>query len=96
MTAGKTHQNIARRYLIAGRVQGVGYRAFAQTAARKLGLTGWARNLDDGGVEVHANGSAAQLEIFEGHLRQGPHWSGVRSVEVTEVPVFPTHEFSIR
>jgi acylphosphatase len=96
MMAGKASRNIARRYLIAGRVQGVGYRAFAQNVARELSLTGWARNLDDGGVEVHANGSAAQLDRFEGRLRQGPRWSGVRSVEVTEVAVSGTHEFAIR
>lgn len=94
--AEKTSRNIAWRYRIAGRVQGVGYRAFAQQVARELGLTGWARNLDDGGVEVHANGSVAQLETFEGRLRQGPRWSGVRSVEVTEVAVSGAQGFAIR
>ncbi len=94
--AGKTNHKIARRYMIAGRVQGVGYRAFAQNVARELRLTGWARNLDDGGVEVHANGSAAQLDRFEGRLRQGPRWSEVRSVEVTEVAASGAQEFAIR
>ena len=78
--AAKTNQNAARRYLISGRVQGVGYRAFAQNAARELGLTGWARNRDDGGVEVRANGSPAGLDQFEGRLRQGPRWGEVRSL----------------
>ena len=94
--AEKTSRNIARRYLIAGRVQGVGYRAFAQQAAHELGVTGWARNLDDGGVEVHANGNAAHLDTFEARLRQGPRWSGVRSVEVTEAAVSGAQEFAIR
>ena len=94
--AGKTNHKIARRYLIAGRVQGVGYRAFAQAVARELSLTGWARNLDGGGVEVHANGNAPQLDRFEGRLRQGPRWGEVRSVEVTEAAVSGTHEFAIR
>ena len=94
--AQKTGRNIARRYLIAGRVQGVGYRAFAQHAARELGLTGWARNLGGGGgVEVHANGTAVQLDTFEGRLRQGPRWSEVRSVEVTDAAVSGAHEFAV-
>ena len=46
----------ARRWLIRGRVQGVGFRYFAQRAAAELGLTGYVRNLDDGRVEVYAAG----------------------------------------
>jgi len=48
----------ARRWFIGGRVQGVGYRYFAQRAASGLGLRGYARNLDDGRVEVYAIGAA--------------------------------------
>ena len=44
--------HLARKFYISGQVQGVGYRYFAQRAARELGLRGWARNLDDGRVEV--------------------------------------------
>ena len=87
---------MARRYVISGRVQGVGYRAYAQKSARELGVTGWARNLADGGVEVHAHGSAAQLDQFEGRLRQGPRWGEVRGVEVTETAESATSEFLIR
>ena len=86
----------ARRFRISGRVQGVGYRAFAQRAARELDVTGWARNLADGDVEVHANGGAAQLDQFEGRLRQGPPWSDVRRVEVTEAAVSGASGFLIR
>lgn len=86
----------ARHYLISGRVQGVGYRYFAQRAAREFGLTGWTRNLDDGTVEVHANGILAQLENFESRLRQGPRSADVRSVAVTEAIVFEATEFYIR
>ena len=95
MTARK-RENIARCYRISGRVQGVGYRAYAQRAARELGVTGWARNLADGTVQVHADGSAAQLDEFEGRLRQGPRWGEVRGVEVTETAVSATAEFLIR
>jgi acylphosphatase len=86
----------ARRYRISGRVQGVGYRAFAERIAREIGITGWAQNLGDGRVEVHANGTPAQLEDFEARLRQGPRWSEVRSVEVNDVAVLDAIGFHIR
>jgi acylphosphatase len=87
---------VARRYLISGMVQGVGYRAFAERSARETGVTGWARNLDDGRVEVHANGTAGQLDGFEARLRRGPRWAEVRTVEVSEAAVSPAGEFHIR
>jgi acylphosphatase len=65
-------------------VQGVGYRYFAQRAAVELGLTGYARNLDDGRVEVYAAGSAAQLAALAGMLYRGPRWADVRGVEEQE------------
>jgi len=87
---------MARRYLISGMVQGVGYRAFAERSAGLIGVTGWARNQDDGHVEVHANGTVEQLDDFEARLRQGPRWAQVRAVQVSEAAV--THEtgFHIR
>ncbi|MCU1337608.1 MAG: acylphosphatase [Bryobacterales bacterium] len=72
----------ARRYLISGQVQGVGYRFFAVRVARELGLKGWVRNLSDGRVEVYAAGPARRLEDFEARLRQGPPAGEVRGVEV--------------
>lgn len=88
--------NTARRFVISGRVQGVGFRAFAQHAARDLGVTGWAQNLDNGDVEVHANGTLRHLEDFEARLRQGPRWGEVRSVTVLEVEASETSGFHIR
>jgi acylphosphatase len=75
---------IARRYVISGCVQGVGYRYFAVRAAREMGLAGWVRNLDDGCVECYAIGPARRLEDFEGRLRLGPAHAEVRSVYVEE------------
>ena len=75
---------IARLYRVHGRVQGVGFRAFVERHARKLGLAGWVRNVDDGSVEVHAQGSAEQISILEGLLRTGPRWGEVRHVDVSE------------
>ena len=77
----------ARRYRIAGQVQGVGYRYFAQRAARDLELAGWVRNLADGSVECYAVGPAAALEDFEARLRIGPFHADVRSVEVEDAGV---------
>jgi acylphosphatase len=85
----------ARRFLIRGRVQGVGYRDFAQRAAAELGLKGFARNLDDGRVEVYAVGSDDKLSQFAGLLHRGPRWSDVRGVEETEEPVREHSSFRI-
>ena len=87
---------IARRYVISGRVQGVGFRFFAERTARQIGVTGWTRNLDDGGVEVHANGTNAQLDDFEAQLRLGPPRAEVRSFEVLEAGVSTAASFQIR
>jgi acylphosphatase len=78
----------ARRYLISGRVQGVGFRYFAERAAKEIGVTGWARNLDNGAVEVLANGTLRQLDDFEARLRQGPPLAEVRSFDAA--PAAPT------
>ena len=75
----------ARRFLISGRVQGVGFRWFAESAAARDGLHGWIRNLPDGRVEAHAEGDADALERFEGALRHGPPGARVDDVEVDAV-----------
>jgi acylphosphatase len=76
---------VARRFLVSGRVQGVGYRFFAADAARREGLAGSVRNLDDGRVEAVAEGEAEALERFERALRRGPSRSRVEHVMVDEV-----------
>ncbi len=75
-----------RRYLVAGRVQGVFFRAGTQQTARALGLTGWVRNLADGRVELVACGEAAQLAALERWLWQGPPHARVESVTASDVP----------
>lgn len=74
----------ARRWLVRGRVQGVGFRSFVRREADQLGLQGWTRNLADGSVEVFAQGTGADLDGLQGRLWQGPRWADVRSVEVEE------------
>jgi acylphosphatase len=70
----------AYRYVVSGRVQGVGFRAFVADAARAEGLDGWVRNQPDGNVHVHAEGDAEALARFEWHLWQGPPMARVDDV----------------
>ena len=79
----------ARRFLISGLVQGVGYRFFTREVAMREGLGGRVRNVADGRVEVEAEGDIEALERLERALHQGPPGGRVESVTVTElVPVF--------
>jgi acylphosphatase len=74
----------ARRYVLRGRVQGVGYRDFAQRAATALGLTGYARNLDDGRVEVFVVGPIEKIAELAGALHKGPRYGEVHGVDEQE------------
>jgi acylphosphatase len=85
----------AKRWIVRGRVQGVGYRYFAQRAAVELGLTGYTRNLDDGRVEVYAAGPADKLSQLAGILYRGPRWADVRGVEEQEAAVHQYGSFRI-
>jgi acylphosphatase len=70
----------ARRFLVSGRVQGVGFRAFVADAARVAGVSGWVRNLRDGRVEVFAEGEAAALAGLEAACARGPLLARVDAV----------------
>ena len=88
---------VARRYLISGRVQGVGFRFFVESAAMREGIHGWVQNRPDGRVEIAAEGDAEAVERFERNLRQGPRGARVDDVEVDDqVPGGQTTGFSIR
>jgi acylphosphatase len=75
---------VARRYVIAGRVQGVGFRWFMHDAAAREGVHGWVRNLADGSVEVVVEGDAESVDRVEAALRRGPAQARVEHVEVEE------------
>jgi acylphosphatase len=88
---------VARRFLISGRVQGVGFRWFAHDAASREGVTGWVRNLPDGRVEAHVEGDAEAVTRVERALRQGPGGARVEAVNVdTEDATGEYKDFSIR
>jgi len=73
-----------KRYLISGKVQGVWYRDETQKTANRLDVKGWIKNLNEGGVEVLAQGDEKQLAEFEKWLWQGPEKAKVEKVEVFE------------
>ena len=74
----------AKRYLVRGRVQGVGFRWFVEREAHILGIAGWVRNNHDGSVEVLAQGTRDQLSGLHSRLREGPRAARVDAVEVSD------------
>lgn len=88
---------IARTYYVSGTVQGVGYRYFAQRVSIRLGLTGYAKNLSDGRVEVYVIGAEEQLVALKKELQRGPRAASVVEVveEEAEVEEKYAHDFTI-
>jgi len=84
---------IARKFIISGEVQGVGYRFFAQRAAAEHQVKGYVRNLSDGRVEVLAEGHADVVEAFKHDLAAGPAYSEVTHIE--ELNVEPTGWYTL-
>ena len=88
---------VARRYLVSGTVQGVGFRFFTEETARREGLNGFVRNLPDQRVEAVVEGEAEAVARFERAIAMGPALARVDDVEIEDMP--PTHDtrgFSIR
>lgn len=83
---------IARKFLISGEVQGVGYRFFAQRAAARHQIVGYVRNLSDGRVEALAEGDPNSVEAFKHELATGPTYAVVEALE--EINVEPTGIYS--
>lgn len=77
--------NHCRRYVVVGRVQGVFYRASAQDTARRLGLSGWVCNRNDGRVELVACGDPERLQELERWLWRGPAHAQVQEVSCEDV-----------
>ena len=85
-------QKVARKFLIRGDVQGVGYRFFAQRAAARHQVVGYVRNMPDGNVESLAEGTAENVEAFKHELAAGPQWSAVTQIE--EIVMEPSNLYS--
>ena len=75
---------VARRFVVSGRVQGVGFRWFTHDAASREGVTGWVRNLPDGRVEALVEGEAEAVTRVERALRSGPRGARVDDVAVDD------------
>lgn len=71
----------ARRAVVTGRVQGVGYRYATRDLAERLSVTGWVRNLPSGQVEVFVQGPPAAVDAMIAWLERGPRWASVTGVE---------------
>jgi len=87
---------IARRFVVSGRVQGVGFRFFAREAAAAENLRGWVKNLPDGRVEAMVEGDRESVERFERKIRRGPASARVEDVSVTDEGTGSVHGFEIR
>lgn len=86
------NMRVARKFLISGEVQGVGFRFFAQRAAARHQVMGYVRNLPDGRVEALAEGSPPDVEAFKHELATGPTFAVVSNLE--EINIEPTGEYS--
>ncbi len=80
-------KKLARKYVVRGRVQGVGFRYFTENVASRLGLSGYVKNCADGTVEAYVVGNAAALEEFKTHLEEGPRSARVDQVQEFEEQV---------
>jgi acylphosphatase len=89
-------EKLARRYLVRGSVQGVGFRHFSTQVANAIGVRGYVRNRDDGDVEVYAVGTREQLSELAGQLWRGPRYADVRGVEEVEAAVERVSGFTVR
>jgi len=84
---------VARKFIISGEVQGVGYRFFAQRAAARHQVQGYVRNLKDGRVEALVEGEVASVEAFRNDLATGPAHAFVANIE--ELNVEPSGTYSL-
>ena len=83
---------VARKFIISGIVQGVGYRFFAQRAAARHQVTGYVKNLEDGRVEAFVEAPEKSVEAFKHDLNAGPSFSNVEHIE--EIVLEPTGLYS--
>jgi len=84
------------RYILYGRVQGVGFRHFAVRMADLFDIAGWVRNLDTGALEVVAAGTVANLAAFKEQLELGPGSARVDRVETTDLDTQPPAGFVVK
>ena len=79
-------EKIRKHFYFSGRVQGVGFRYRSYYIAQSMGLTGWVRNLYNGGVEMEVQGKRENVELFIRNLDAGTHWIRIDSKSVADQP----------
>lgn len=89
-------ENLGIHCYITGKVQGVWFRASTKKQADQLGITGWAKNLPDGRVEVLAFGDRERIKLFYDWLKQGPPLAQVIDISYQEIPWQMDSNFSVR
>jgi acylphosphatase len=87
---------MTRRFVVSGRVQGVGFRDFVRRAARSHSVRGWVRNREDGCVEALATADFEALDAFEATLRAGSALSRIESIDTAELEETPFTDFEVR
>jgi acylphosphatase len=92
MSPEKIHFNLK----ITGRVQGVGYRAFASRVARNMNLTGYVKNLPDGSVYIEVEGPRELVGQMVNQCKNGPGWAYVENVVTSEAPLQSFSEFQVK
>ncbi len=79
-------EKVCQKAIVRGRVQGVGFRFSARLQAEELGISGWAKNLHDGSVEVMMCGEASAVKLLTNWMETGPTSAEVESVMVEDIP----------
>lgn len=87
---------VAKRLIVSGHVQGVGFRYFSQETAQRFGIKGWVRNLSDGTVELHVEGTANEVDAFQQALKDGNRFVGVERIAETKADDQAFRKFDIR
>lgn len=87
---------VARRMVVSGRVQGVGYRDSCRRRAQQLEVSGWAANRADGSVEIHIEGEEPAVDAMVLWCRAGPRWAKVRDSTVADVALLGLTGFDVR
>lgn len=83
------------KYIVKGEVQGVGYRFFVNLMANKIGILGSVQNLENGDVEVLAEGDLENLKVFEKYLKIGPSSASVEKIEKTQLEIQNFNRFKV-
>tara|TARA_R110001583_G_scaffold1612_1_gene12654 strand:+ start:15558 stop:15836 length:279 start_codon:yes stop_codon:yes gene_type:complete len=87
-------QELGYKVVVSGSVQGVGFRYFTAKKAKDLAISGHAKNLSNGTVEVLMFGKKTQLDILLNWLKEGPPMSNVIDIKVTNIPYSNLNLFS--